>query len=146
MVSRLTTVRRATETVRGWGGTEPSLEGLGSLAWWTDEEGWKDAARERCVCLCVCVCMCVYVWGVGWLAEKLEERSRPREKLIHRACCRNISVNTFKVRGNLWFFKIQIHFMYNFQVLFCTIMQNDAGFVYAFKPTVEHVSLMLPAF
>lgn len=34
--------------------------------------------------------------------------------------------------------------VYNFQVLFRSIVQNDAGFVYDFKPAVEYVSLVFP--
>lgn len=29
--------------------------------------------------------------------------------------------------------------MYHLQVLFCSMIQNDAGFVFEVKPTVEHV-------
>lgn len=79
--------------------------------------------------------------------EELGRHSRPGENLI----CRTCRTQLCKYLQSQWqlviffFYETSLHFMYNFQVLFCSITQNDAGCIYDFKPTVEHKSLVLPA-
>lgn len=51
----------------------------------------------------------------------------------------------FQSKWQLVILLMKIHFVYDFQVLFCSIIQNAFGFVYDFKPIVEYVSLVFPA-
>lgn len=81
---------------------------------------------------------------LGWVTELLEEHSRQGEKPISKICGTYLC-EYLQSKWQLAIFKINSHFMYHLQVLFCSIIQNDAGFVFDFKPTVEHVSLVFPA-
>lgn len=83
--------------------------------------------------VCMHVCACV----IGRVVEELEE-------LI----CRTCGAHLYKYLQRKWQFVVllmKIHLMYNFQVPFCSIVHNGAGFVYDFKPTVEYVPLVFSA-
>lgn len=101
------------------------------------------------MCLCTCACACVCIRShicdrVGWVAEELEEHFRSGEKLIYGLVEEHSSVNIQR-KWQLMILLMKIHFRYNSQVLFSCMVQNDAGFVHSFQPTVEHIFAEFPA-
>lgn len=92
----------------------------------------------------VCVCMCE-----GWAGWQRSWRSIPGQGrssfigLVEKHLCKHLQSQWQLV---IFFFFMKIHFVYNFQILFSCMIQDDTGFVCALKPAVEHIPLLLPAF
>lgn len=87
--------------------------------------------------------MCVCVIG-SVAAEELQEHFRRGRSSFVGRVMEHIS-KYFQSKWQLVMLLKKIHFMYSFQVLVCSIIQNVAEFVYDFKPTVAYIPTVFPA-